>query len=131
MAEIKPGLMGELSIAVTEQMTANALGSGLADVLATPYLVALMEGAACKALEGILLPELGSVGTMVQIYHTAPTPVGMKVTAKACLENVDGRRLMFSVEAWDEKELVGEGKHERFVVNSQSFQEKADGKINA
>jgi predicted thioesterase len=128
MTELKPGLTGERTEVVTAQLTAKAMGSGLAEVLATPYLIALMEGAACNALEDAYQPGQSSVGTMVHVFHKAPTPVGMSVTAKALLEEVDGRRLVFTIEAWDEKELVGDGKHERFIINQSSFQEKADSK---
>lgn len=128
MTELAAGLTGERSARVEESNTALSFGSGLAPVFSTPYLVALMEGAAVNAIAPALSPEQGSVGTMIQVNHKAATPVGMTVTAKARLEEVDGRRLVFSVEAWDDKELVGDGKHERFIINNEKFLAKAEAK---
>ncbi len=128
MTELAAGLTGEKSVVVSESNTALSFGSGLAPVFSTPYLVALMEGAAVDALTPVLTPEQGSVGTLVQVSHKAATPIGMTVTAKARLEEVDGRRLVFAVEAWDEQELVGEGRHERFIINNEKFLAKVEAK---
>ena len=128
MDQIIPGLTGELETNVTEADTAERWGSGLVPVLGTPTLVALMENAAVKALEAHLPPGQTSVGGRMDVRHLAPTPVGMAVRARAELLEVDGRRLVFSVEAWDEVERIGEATHERFVVDRDRFVAKAEAK---
>jgi predicted thioesterase len=114
---------------VTEDDTAERWGSGLVPVLGTPTLVAIMENAAVKALNGHLPPGQTSVGGRMDIRHLAPTPVGMDVTVRAELMEVKGRRLVFQVEAWDEVEKIGEATHERFVVDEQRFIAEADAKV--
>ena len=128
MTDLAPGLTGESSVTVDVGNTAKTFGSGQADVLATPFLVALMERAACAALASAMAPGQGSVGTMIMVNHKAPTPIGMTATAKATLEEIDGRRLVFSLEARDENEIIGDGRHERFLIDNRKFQDKADGK---
>jgi fluoroacetyl-CoA thioesterase len=125
---LQPGLVGEASITVTDTMTAAALGSGNVDAFSTPALIALLEAAAIDAL-GDRLPEgQTTVGTMLNVRHLAATPVGMAVTARATLKEIDGRRLVFDVEAWDAVERVGEGTHERFIVTRARFEERVRGK---
>jgi fluoroacetyl-CoA thioesterase len=125
---LQPGLVGEASITVTNTMTAAALGSGNVDAFSTPALIALLEAAAIDAL-GDRLPEgQTTVGTMLNVRHLAATPVGMAVTARATLKEIDGRRLVFDVEAWDAVERVGEGTHERFIVTRARFEERVRGK---
>lgn len=85
-------------------------------VLATPFLIGLLEDAAGVVLKPHLPPGAATVGTLVEMRHLAATPVGMLVRAKATLLETDGRRYLFAVEAWDEKEKIAEGRHERFVV---------------
>ena len=110
------GDKGHATLSVTAERTADALGKRGVTVFATPFLVSLMENAAGNVIEPHLPPGGSSVGTMVDIKHLAATPVGMTVRAEATLLETDGKRFLFSVEAWDEKEKIGEGRHERFAV---------------
>ncbi len=118
---LEPGLKGEITLVVEEQHTAAAYGSGLVPVLSTPHLVALLESAAKEAVQPYLKEGQSTVGTLVQVRHLAATPVGMQVRACAELLEVDGRRLRFRVEAWDEREKIGEGEHERFIIDWERF----------
>lgn len=124
----QPGLAGSASVQVTSTNTAQALGSGLVPVFATPALVALLEQAAVNALAGSLLPGSTSVGTHIDVRHMAATPVGMMVTATATLVEADGRRLCFEVAARDDAEPIAEGIHERVVVDEQRFMDRVEGK---
>ena len=128
MGKLVPGLTAEVQVVVTEADTASRWGSGLVPVFGTPALVGLMEGAAVQALAGHLLPGQTSVGGRIDVRHLAPTPVGMRVRARAELLRVDGRRLEFRVEAWDETEQIGQAAHERFVVDEERFVAKAEAK---
>lgn len=121
MDELEPGLIGETEMIVTEADTAARWGSGLVPVLGTPALVGLMERAAVRTLSRCLLPEQTSVGGQIDVRHMAPTPVGMRVRARAELTQVDGRRLVFQIEAWDETEQIGKATHERFIVHEERF----------
>lgn len=125
---LQPGLVGEASLTVTDTMTAAALGSGNVEAFSTPALIALLEAAAIDALKGRLPEGQTSVGTMLNVRHLAATPVGMAVTARATLKEIDGRRLVFDVEAWDAVERIGEGTHERFIVTRARFEERVRGK---
>ncbi len=118
---IAPGLVGEARVLVTEEQTARHLGSGGVNVFATPAMVRLMEEAAVKALAGRLPPGQQSVGVFLQVRHLAPTPLGMTATARAELVAVDGRRLTFRVTVHDDVELVGEGNHERVLIDLARF----------
>jgi predicted thioesterase len=122
------GLVGEVTRVVDAGMLASALGSGSLDVLATPALVALLEGAACQALEGHLPPEQTSVGVRLDIAHLAATPPGVEVRARAELVEVDGRRLVFRVEAFDSHDRIGEGSHERALVDPARLLARANAK---
>ena len=113
---------------VTDNNTAVSVGSGSLAVYATPAMLALIEKAACVALEGVLNDGETSFGTLLNVKHIAATPVGMKVSATAELIERDGRRLVFNVTANDECGLIGEGTHERFVVNSEKFIQKTYSK---
>lgn len=126
--KLKVGAQGEKRESVTEENTAIRLGSGSLAVYATPAMVGLMEGAAIQALKGQLPEGASTVGIELRIRHTAATPVGMAVRATAELTEIDGRRLVFAVKAFDEKEEIGSGTHERFVVNVERFLQKAEGK---
>jgi predicted thioesterase len=128
MNALKPGLTGSREMTVEKEDTAERWGSGLVPVFGTPTLVALMENAAVEALEGYLPPGQTSVGGRMDIQHLAPTPVGMEVRARAELSQVDGRRLVFDVEAWDEVEKIGRATHERFIVDKAAFIAKAKAK---
>lgn len=127
MALVK-GLKGSVTVKVREEDTAIAQGSGTVPVLATPRLLAVLEAAAVAALEGALPEGRTSVGTKVELEHVAPTPVGMEVTAVAELVAVEGRRLMFAVEARDAVEVIGRGMHERFIVDEARFLARAEKK---
>lgn len=119
--DITPGLVGEVEVEVTPQMTASAVGNEGVAVLSTPHLIGLMESAAGRAVHPHLPPGAGTVGILVNIRHLAATPVGLRVRARAVLREVDGRRLIFDVEAHDDHEKVGEGIHERFQIQTDRF----------
>ena len=131
MAELAPGLTGETETVVTEADTAARLGSGVVPVLGTPALVALMEVAAVRALVDHLPTDQTSVGGRIDVRHLAPTPVGMRVRAYAELMKVEGRQLVFHVEAWDEVERIGEATHERFIVDGERFVANAQAKASS
>ncbi len=124
MNQIEVGLKGEARQTVTPAQTAEALGSGLVPVYATPAMVALMEKAAVVALAAHLAPGDTTVGTQLEIVHLAATPLGDEVTAEAELVAVDGRRLSFTLAAWDSTEKIGEGRHERMIVGRERFLER-------
>ena len=113
---LKPGATAEVSLVVTSDRTAHAMGNRGVHVLATPFLVGLLENAAAAALHPHIPAGGGSVGTMVEMRHLAATPAGMTVRAKATLLETDGKRFLFAVEAWDDAEKVAEGRHERHLV---------------
>ena len=115
---------------VSEQNTALSVGSGSLRVYATPAMLALIEKAACKALEGLLAEGETTVGTLLNVKHLAATPVGMQVSATAELIERDGRKFVFSVTASDECGVIGEGTHERFLVFSDKFTDKTYSKLN-
>lgn len=126
MSQITPGDTAELEITVRPDQTADAMGNRGVTVLATPFLVGLLEEASQAAIRASLPPGGGSVGTSVEMKHLAATPVGMKVRARATVLETDGKRVLFQVEAFDEVEKIAEGKHERFVVgNLERFLDRA------
>jgi len=112
----EPGASAEVSRTVTPDRTASALGNPGVDVFGTPFVVALLENAAAAVIHPHLPPGASTVGTMIEMKHLAATPLGMTVRAKATLLETDGKRFLFAVEAWDEREKIAEGRHERFVV---------------
>ena len=119
------------TIKVEEENLACAMGSGSLMVLATPAVVALMENAAAELAQNELADEaLTTVGTMISIEHTSPTPIAAEVTAKAILKKIDGRMFYFDVEAYDKKGLIAKGTHTRVSVKAEKFQAKADGKFD-
>ena len=128
---LEPGLVAEITHRVAEADTAAAYGSGLVPVLSTPHLIALMEAVSQAAIEPHLARGESAVGIHVDMQHLAATPVGMEVRVRAELVEVNGRRLRFRVEAWDEVERVGEADHQRFVIDTARFMsrvaEKAGG----
>jgi predicted thioesterase len=128
MATIETGLVGESSEIVTPEMTAASHGSGLVAAFSTPALVALMEGAAFQATRPLLPPGQTTVGIHVDVKHLAATPVGMRVRARAELTRVEGRRLEFKVEAWDDVDKIGEGTHARMIVDEGRFYERFENK---
>jgi len=111
-----PGAVHEVTRTVTPDVTADAMGNRGVQVLATPFLIGLLENAAAGVLIPHLPPGASTVGTMVEMRHLAATPVGMTVRARATLLEGDGRRFLFQVEAWDDKDKVAEGRHERAIV---------------
>ena len=127
--EIKVGTIGEISEKVTSLNTAETVGSGSLKVFATPTMIALMEKASCKALEGFLEEGSTTVGTLVNVEHLSATPVGMKVTVKSTVTAVEGRKVCFDVEAFDEVGVIGRGTHERFVVFAEKFMAKTESKV--
>lgn len=127
--ELQVGLSFEKEIVVTEEMTAKKLGSGDVQVYATPMMILLMENTASACVAPYLDPGCVTVGTKLQIEHSAATPVGMKVCCKAVLTEIEGRALRFHVEAFDECGPVGSGIHERFIVIAEKFNRKAQAKI--
>lgn len=123
------GLSGEATTTVDHTNTAASLGSGLVPVYGTPALIALLELAAVHAVADSLPPGATSVGTHLDVRHLAATPVGMRVRAAATLTAVEGRRLIFSVEAHDEVEKIGEGTHTRVIVDVERFLQRTDEKL--
>ncbi len=132
MAEQFPiGLIGEATAKVAPELTARHLGSGAVAVFATPEMVRLMERAAVNGLTPYLAPGQQSVGTLVHVKHLAATPLGATVTARAELLAVDGRRLTFRVTAHDGADLIGEGFHERALIDLARFEAKVKVKAEA
>jgi predicted thioesterase len=125
---IQPGLRADAEILVGSRDTAHHVGSGKIKVLATPVMIMLLEEAALNAVEDLLPPGYQTVGTRLDISHTAATPVGLRVTAHAELIAVDGRKLTFRVWAEDEIEVIGEGTHERIVVEVERFDRRTQAK---
>ena len=119
------GLKGLAETLVTEENTAAAMGSGLLPVFATPAMLALMEQAAASSVQPFLPEGQGTVGTRLEVSHLAATPIGLTVRAESELIAVDRRKLRFAVRAWAGDELIGEGEHERFVIDNARFLEKA------
>ena len=122
------GIHGEQSQLVTNENTAKTMGSGTLDVFATPALVALAEKTCWMSVASELDEGCGSVGTKLELEHTAPTPVGMTVTCESELTAVEGRKLVFKITASDACGVVGEADHERFIIQNEKFQAKADSK---
>ena len=123
-----PGLIGKSEMVVREEDLVSKLGSIAVDVLSTPRLIQLMEAAAIAAIQEYMASDELSLGTQVKIKHLSPTPLGMKVTAHALLKEVDKNRLFFLVDAYDEKEKVAEGEHERILVSKERFLQKVEKK---
>ncbi len=125
---IEIGMNHRIHRVVESGYTAAALKSGLLEVLATPIMIAWMEECCMDCVQPRLEPGQSTVGTLLNVTHEAPTPVGGQVTVSCFLRQVDGRRLCFAVEAADSGGIIGRGTHERFVVDSRKFQEKCDRK---
>jgi predicted thioesterase len=129
MEKLAAGLSGRAELTVGEEHTAPRVGSGEIHVLATPVMINLIEAAALDACERLLPPGYQSLGTLLEVRHIAATPVGMKVTASATVARIEGRTIHFRVEARDEKELIGDGAHQRVVVNVAKFGERLQRKL--
>ena len=127
--EITVGMKAEVSTLVEREDTAREVGSGSLLVYATPCMVALMEGAACEAIEQALDEGKTTVGTMLNIQHLSATPVGLEVRATAEVTSVEGKVITFTVEAYDEAGQIGKATHKRVLVNPQKFLEKTYNKL--
>lgn len=125
---LETGIKGHQQVEVSDRNSALAMGSGTLKVFATPAMIALMEETAWKSVAPHLEEGSGTVGTALNIQHTAATPLGMTVTCESELVQVEGRKLTFHVVAKDEAGIIGEGEHQRFIVENAKFQEKADSK---
>ena len=131
LSALRPGLRGEASLVVAEEHTAPRVGSGAIHVLATPVMINVIEAPALAAVERLLPPGHQSLGTVLDVRHIAATPVGMRVTASATVQRIEGRTIYFTVEARDERELIGDGTHERVVVNVEKFDQRVKRKLSA
>ena len=127
--DLPAGLTGTAELIVGEQHTAPRIGSGRIRVLATPVMINLIEAAALAAVEQSLPEHHQSLGTHLDVTHVAATPVGMKVRATAEVIKVEGRTIFFRVRCDDERELIGEGTHERVVVNVERFDKRVQDKV--
>jgi fluoroacetyl-CoA thioesterase len=127
--QLKQGVTGRAELVVGEEHTAPRVGSGRVRVLATPVMINLIEAAALAAVEHLLPPGYQSLGTLLNVRHTAATPVGMRVVASAEVIAVEGRTIRFRVEARDEREPIGNGTHERVIVNVAKFDERLRRKL--
>ncbi|NTV91228.1 MAG: thioesterase family protein [Clostridiales bacterium] len=126
--DLKTGMSAEVSKIVGENDTAASFGSGGVKVFATPLMIGLMENASLSAVDPFLPEGYATVGMTVSVSHSAATPVGMKVTAKAELVEIEGKKLTFKIEAYDEIEKIGEGTHVRFIIGLEKFIAKAMSK---
>ena len=127
--EITVGMKGEVGTLAEREDTAKEVGSGSLLVYATPCMVALMEGAACEAIQEALSDTQTTVGTELNIQHISATPVGLEVRAEAEVIAVEGKVITFAVKAFDEAGEIGNGIHKRVIVNTQKFLEKAYDKL--
>lgn len=125
---LEVGMTAQVERTVEEADTAVRFGSGGVRVFATPMMIALMENAALNAVDPQLGKGFATVGLSLNVKHMAATPVGMKVSARAELINIEGKRLTFRVEAFDEMERIGEGTHERYIIELSKFLEKTGRK---
>lgn len=121
---LKEGISSIVETIVEKKDTAIAYGSGDLEVLATPAMIALMERASKKCLKPYLETEATTVGIAIDVKHLRATPLGVKIKSEAILDKVDGKKLFFNVQVWDERGKIGEGTHIRYIVNSKSFMEK-------
>ena len=129
LSSLQPGLKGSADLLVGVEHTAPRVGSGRVPVLATPVMINVIEAAALAAVEHLLPAGHQSLGIRLDVRHFAATPVGMRIRATAELTGIDGRRLLFRVEAHDEKEPIGDGSHERVVVNVARFDQRVQNKL--
>ena len=125
---LEVGIRGQKETIVTKQNTAAGIGSGSLEVFSTPIMILLMEESCFMSVSDKLDEGFTTVGISVDVRHLSATPLGMKVEIKSELIKIDGRALTFKVEAYDEKGIIGEGIHERFIVNNEKFQAKTDSK---
>jgi predicted thioesterase len=130
LSALEEGLEGTAALVVGEEHTAPRVGSGRVRVLATPVMINLMEAAALDAIERLLPPGHQSLGTHLNVGHYAATPVGMGLRASAVVIRIDGRKVEFRVEAFDDKERVGDGTHARVIVNVERFDARVQRKLS-
>ena len=125
------GMKCQVQQSVTEELTAAAIGSGSLPVFGTPYMLAMMENAALTCLQAFLPEGQSSVGTHLDVKHTAPSPIGITVTAEAEITAVseNGRMVTFAVRAWDEKGPIGEGTHTRAIIDCTRFVDKCAARL--
>lgn len=128
MDNIKIGLKGIVEITVSEKESANSYGNEGVNVFATPAMVGIMEVAARNAVDSVISEGFSTVGTRLDVKHLAATPVGFKVRAVAELLEVDDKRLVFKVEAYDDIEKIGEGTHERYIIKLDKFMNRVNNK---
>ncbi len=128
--DLKEGMIGKVQRIVSKKDTAAEFGSGEVLVFSTPMMIGIMENAALKAVDSYLPEDYGTVGIHLDVKHMAATPVGMKVIAKAELIEIKGNKLKFKVEAFDEKEMIGQGYHSRYIINTPEFIKATEEKIN-
>lgn len=129
MAELKPGITGCAEDTVTEERTALSMGSGGLRVYATPRMTAMMEYTAWSSVEPYMEPGAGTVGTRLEVSHISASPVGAHIRYESELVETDRRRLVFNVKAYDDVGLIGEGRHERFIIDNVRFMEKTEAKL--
>jgi predicted thioesterase len=129
LSKLRVGLTGSARIKVGEEQTAPRVGSGRVRVLATPVMINMMEAAALDAIERLLPEGHQSLGTHLDVGHYAATPVGMTLRASAEVTKIDGRNVTFRVEAFDDKERIGDGTHVRVVVNVERFDRRIQKKL--
>jgi len=122
--KIITGISFEMKKKTKPQDSAIRFGSGLVDVFSTPAMIGFMEGTCYKTVENYLPEEFSTVGFEVNIKHLKATPIGMEVKCKAILKKIEGKRLEFDVQAFDEYGLIGEGKHVRYIIDKNKFSEK-------
>jgi len=122
------GIKGKQTVTVNHAQTAAFYGSGALEVFATPAMIALLEETAWKSVQPYLDAGCGTVGTRVDVRHLAATPLGMQVTCESELVEIDRRRLVFKVDVFDESGKIGEGTHERFIIQNDKFFAAANAK---
>ena len=127
--ELKTGIRKRKEMMVTEDLCANAWGSGGLQVFATPAMIALMENTAWESVEYYLDGGCSTVGTHLDISHVSASPVGACITCESELVEIDGRRLVFRVTASDDAGIIGEGMHERFIINVEKFMARTEAKL--
>ena len=128
---LKPGILGKEQTIVSHSNSAAAMGSGTLEVFSTPSMCALMESAAANSVQKYLEPGCTTVGVSLNVKHTSPTALGMMASCESELTEVDGRRLVFKITAFDRAGIIGTATHERMIINAKTFMEKASAKRDA
>ncbi len=129
MAELTIGIKNSKEMIVTKELCADAWGSGGLTVYATPAMIALMEQTAWASVEPFMEEGRSTVGTRLDVAHLSASPVGAHITAESELIEIDGRRLVFKVSASDDAGPIGEGTHERFIINTEKFMARTEAKL--